>query len=217
MEAVQLLLQAPMSTTSIEQGHGSLATVHRAHPQLGSDALCVRSRAHQMRPLFAGEHPSKTKSDRRLQHDINVLEKKRPERLGGRQLFLRELFAQVRSSHSGKLPSSLRQRLFKQHGEQWLTMSEERRAEYNSQAQRPSAEKSKTGCRGPGFLRTTQSLQRQRGADEARRTASLCRVPAPGRQAYPTFDSKLYSKKHSLECPRFSHVSGHPRGPGSYV
>ena len=25
------------------------------------------------------------------------------------------------------------------------------------------------------------------------------------------------SKKHSLECPWFRHVPGHPRGPGSYV
>ena len=50
-DAVKLLGQVPWSTTGVEQGHGSLAVMHRFHPDYTLTHLCSRAMIHQVRSL----------------------------------------------------------------------------------------------------------------------------------------------------------------------
>ena len=52
-DAVALIAEAPWSTTGVEQGHGSMAVLHRFHPDYSSTTICARALAHQLRTLFA--------------------------------------------------------------------------------------------------------------------------------------------------------------------
>ena len=49
---VQLLAEAHWASTSVEQGHGSAATLHRLRKQYGANMLCQRSMLHMLRHLL---------------------------------------------------------------------------------------------------------------------------------------------------------------------
>ena len=130
---------------------------------MSSDVLAIRAKAHQLRPLLMGQLQSK--AQQRLQRQIERLQRKRPQKLSGRHIFLQELFQQLQSSHES-ISSSLKQAVFKQHGEQWHRMPEARRQEYSQLALQLSEQKRQTVLADLAFLRTAQSLQTSRADAE---------------------------------------------------
>ena len=51
-DAVLLLGEINLSTTSVEPAHGSTSQIHNFHPVYNLEALCVRSLVHQLRSWF---------------------------------------------------------------------------------------------------------------------------------------------------------------------
>ena len=49
------------------------------------------------------------------------------------------------------------------------------------------------------------------------RKSDCSQAAAPRRSTHPALEIKFHTKIYCTECPWFRHVSGHPRGPGSYV
>ena len=52
VEAITLLAETHWSSCGVEQAHGSMAVMHRFHPDYIRSVLCIRSLMHQMRYLF---------------------------------------------------------------------------------------------------------------------------------------------------------------------
>ena len=61
-DGLSLLLDAPWTSVSVEQAHGSMGTLHRQHPEVGGDLLAHRSMLHQCRALFNPSEEDKTRA-----------------------------------------------------------------------------------------------------------------------------------------------------------
>ena len=104
MEACRLMADISFSTIAVEQGHGSLAVVHRSHPRYGEFLLAVRSFLHAVRSLFRDPQiPVKLK---RLETERARLEKKNPNKLNGASL----LAGAAAGNAMAALPGGLRRR-----------------------------------------------------------------------------------------------------------
>lgn len=85
------------STTLVEQGHGSVAVIHKVHPEYSPATLAARGMVHMMRSLPPAEVDPETASAS-TQRAIRSLQRKRPHKLSGRHVFLRECIAAAGSS-----------------------------------------------------------------------------------------------------------------------
>ena len=54
-EGLPLLSEVHFSTTCIEQGHGSTATIQRHHRKYGQDMVAMRVMLHMCRPLVSNQ------------------------------------------------------------------------------------------------------------------------------------------------------------------
>ena len=80
-DALRLLAQCQWSTTTIEQGHGSLAVVHQYHKGYGPMSLTQRAFIHMLKVLVA--ESAEAKSERLTKKGAAALDKKQPEKSGG--------------------------------------------------------------------------------------------------------------------------------------
>ena len=111
---VQLLAEVQWTSTSVEQGHGSAATLYRLHKQYGANMLCQRSLLHMMRHLV----PTDDGDDRiatKLEREEATLEAKRPQYFGGCQAFFRDLMAAAKASHEEPLSQKAVRSLMSKH------------------------------------------------------------------------------------------------------
>ena len=116
--ALNLLKESPMSTTLVEQAHGSGAQLMRRHPTYEVNTLTTRSTVHNCRSWF---HPSQLdKQERRLRLVLENLEwaDKQVDKCGARDAFLKLLVCKWKGSlrdlgHSGL---AIRKACFSRHG-----------------------------------------------------------------------------------------------------
>lgn len=93
---VQLLAEVHWTTTGVEQGHGSAATMHRLHGGFGAKQLCARAFLHMARLLFADD--AEAALQRRAEDRVAALKRKCPGRVSGQNMFLRDMFLQAKAN-----------------------------------------------------------------------------------------------------------------------
>jgi hypothetical protein len=88
-EGIDLLSHVHWTTTSIEQGHGSMALVHRLHRYYSAQQLCQRAFIHAIRALAADpDDDPAARSVRALDKKLVQLSRRQPQRITGRHIFL---------------------------------------------------------------------------------------------------------------------------------
>ncbi len=111
--AIQLLGDASWSTVAAEQGHGSSAVLHRAHRQYGPAMLSARSLVHMMRPLFSDNLEESQLS--MLHARLERLDSKNPDKIHGRHMFFKSLFAASSTSSDSPMSQARKEALMVNH------------------------------------------------------------------------------------------------------
>ena len=89
---LQLLLDAPWSTSATEQGHSMGALIKRAHPEMTEHSVIARAMVYGFVKLLPAP-TQKEKIVERLKKQMAQLDRKKPERVGARQMFFADLMA----------------------------------------------------------------------------------------------------------------------------
>lgn len=121
VRTLELLRDVAWTTLTVEQQHGSLASLRRLHPEYGSDTLTARATVLQMRRLL----PKPSDEERelmRLSKGIRKLLAKQPSKAAGRQALLAALFEvfRARSWHDRAKPKGIEQRMLTNHHNIWM-------------------------------------------------------------------------------------------------
>jgi len=130
-KAVEKLAAINWSTAAVEQGHGSLATIHKFHPEYGPETLMIRAFLHMMRVL-AQEDPE-CKKMLRLSDKTARLRLKQPEKINGRHIFMQDELIRARR-RAGFLTQSLKTATMKLHGKKYKALSAITKRKYDAKA-----------------------------------------------------------------------------------
>ena len=143
VKGVMLLREVHWTTVVVEQGHGSVATVHKLHREFGPDMVVARSFLHMLKPLIFASPDDRNRAA--FLARIAKLERKVPQRLNGRSLFLADLFNEARQLlvPGVPFPRDTQQRLFETHSDLYDGLSVEQRSCYEQRAVRESDGKAK--------------------------------------------------------------------------
>ena len=119
LQGLDLLARAGWSTTATEQGHSSSGCLMKLHKMYGARTMQDRACVMAASPLF-----SKTNFERKLfalERRLASLDRRRPNYLTGRQLFLRELnYTANRMRLEGKnFKPDFRKGIMIDHGKLW--------------------------------------------------------------------------------------------------
>ena len=132
---LQLLNEVRWSTAVVEQGHGSTAAVHRYHPMYSPEKLALHAFLHMFAKLLAPPRGARSSASR---HDAAVarIEAKRPSRVNGRGMFLKDVFLQARQelAEGARLSNARRLALVEQHAAAYDALPLARRQSYEEQA-----------------------------------------------------------------------------------
>ena len=173
-DAVVLIAEASWSTTGVEQGHGSMAMLHRFHPDYSSSTICARALVHQLRNLFAT--PPEVKQQARTQTKLDKHDNKCPEKQGGRHAFLADCYASVAAELPAgtKLSNSLRKRVFQTHAEVYANLPLHIKEKYQAVAAETSAAKRRKLNEDIIHLRGCLKLQKIRLQEEITKHGRQC-------------------------------------------
>ena len=161
-DAAVLIAEAPWSTTGVEQGHGSMAMLHRFHPDYSSSTICARALVHQLGKLFAT--PPEAKQKARTKTQLDKHDNKCPETQGGRHVFLAGCYAPVAAElpAGAKLSNPLRKRMFQTHAEVYANLPLHIKEKYQAVAAETSAAKRRKLNEDIICLRSCLKLQKIR-------------------------------------------------------
>ena len=134
-DGLKLLGEVSWTTCGVEQGHGSVAVIHKLHPEYCVPTIAARSLLHQARSLFAS--PSQALPIPRAQKRLEKMLGSQPERIGGKHVFLADAYAAAKSvlQRSGqKLSNELRLEIMRKHGAEYNKLPLEKRMQYEELA-----------------------------------------------------------------------------------
>ena len=123
----------PWTTAVVEQGHGSTATVAKAHSGLTHQVTALRGFLHLCRSLFERQA--------RPSEDPSLLPVEGPRkqlaRITGRHMYLAELFEAVQQAQGDgvSLSREVRQALMKEHSHLYSKLEPQEQARYSQAAQ----------------------------------------------------------------------------------
>ena len=176
VEAVKLMGDISWSTTSVEQAHGSMATLHRYHPMYDERMLCQRSMVHMMRALFAARDESRgvVHAEKRLA----ILAKKAPEKLTGRHVYLADCMATLNDMdvRDPQERVEMGRRLMRLHGHRFKALSPSDKAAYDDRAVSLALEKRMALEEEIEELIERRSLTIARNVQEQRQRREVTRV-----------------------------------------
>lgn len=132
-EGLQLLAEVSWTTCGVEQGHGSVAVLHRLHPDYSLATLAARSMIHQTRSLFERPARALDKVASRLRRVAN----KAPEKSSGRHYFLGEAYAalkQVLVAQGQSMTNDLRLKVMREHAGIYRALPLAKRRRYEAAA-----------------------------------------------------------------------------------
>ncbi len=95
VQCIQLITQLSWSAQLTEQGHGSAAAVHHLHPAHAAPKLALKSFLHMCRALAAKS--ASTLAMHRRQRKRQRLQAKSPHVISGRNVFVNDLSAYMKS------------------------------------------------------------------------------------------------------------------------
>lgn len=137
-EAVGLLAEVAWGTKVAEEQHASAAVVTKYHPEMSEDAVCIRAFLHTCRNFL----PTLSDSERHLQRmelRLQSLERKRPQNIRGRQVFISRLIQLIKLRQAEGLPVPHRKKLVKASSHLWGQTNEADKQRYEHAAQISSA------------------------------------------------------------------------------
>ena len=133
VEGIERLGDVHWSTTIVEQGHGSAAVVHKVHRQYGLNMLCQRAMIHMTRGLFPA--PAEEAKDQRSQQRLTTLSKKQPQKISGRQVFMKDCM-EVASEGPKKERGAKGQAVMRLHSSLWEALPDRDKMQYERRASR---------------------------------------------------------------------------------
>ena len=132
-EGVSLFRDVHWTTNNIEQGHGSAATIVRAHKQYGRNMLSQRSFIHMMRFMFPNAESvgaGRSRSDARLECLMGM----QPQKITGRHVFLADLQAALATAVPLARRGEVGQVMMARHGMVYRGLKPALREEYEARA-----------------------------------------------------------------------------------
>lgn len=162
-QTVAKLRDIAWTTTGAEQSHGSVAIVHRFHKMFGAPSLSQRAFLAMTRPLFT---PSEAEIQAaRMRQRLQALNRRRPERITGRHMYLGELMAAAKVEMQGrKLPQDLMTNILQQHAEKYKALPLARRLMYEQLAKQKVYEGRSAIDESIGVMTSSILLQKIRDA-----------------------------------------------------
>ena len=96
LDTLKLLADIPWSTLVVEQQHGTMASIHRHHPEYELNTLMGRTLLMQVRRLLP--HMSEDEQQlARLRRELDKALSRQPEKQGARHAIVSQLFGHLRS------------------------------------------------------------------------------------------------------------------------
>jgi len=135
-QALELVMDCPWGTASAEQQHASATLFKKFHPEYGMETLMLRSMLHSFRLLLPGAVEGEKQLASQLKR-VQVLMAKKPERISGRHLFVKDLVGEADSWRQDKrkhMPTDVQKVIFKRHGARWATMGAKTKERYKARA-----------------------------------------------------------------------------------
>ena len=137
---LELLLMASWSSTPVEQAHSVTHCLMRRHRAYSVRTMRARVMLNMMRVLTRPSHDAKIK---KFVGQLDVLQRKVPRRISGRQAFLSKVNARLQASHAGSPThkNKLRLKVFKHHGKAWQGMHHTSRQKFEAVAEKMHKQK----------------------------------------------------------------------------
>ena len=135
-KAIMLMADCPWATVCAEQQHGSASIIRKYHEHLGEESLMSRAFAHTMRRLLPGMSVEE-KQIARARQRLERLDRKRPDNLGGRQLYVRDLMsvaADWQKDGTRCVPGRVQHVIMKKHGDRWKGYPASTKLKYDARA-----------------------------------------------------------------------------------
>ncbi|MCH9637833.1 MAG: hypothetical protein K0U16_07815 [Gammaproteobacteria bacterium] len=131
-ETVRLMSEISWSSTVTEQGHSAVAQVHRLHHRYSKENLVKHAFLRQVRPLF---QPYVDRSAR-ARAKLSALQKKNPNKCGGKALFLGQAISAlaVKFPAKDRKGSAFGKYLLTEASRMWALLSREAQQDYALQA-----------------------------------------------------------------------------------
>lgn len=121
-EAVGLLGEISWGTKVAEEQHASAAVVSKYHPEMAEEAVCVRAFVHTCRNLLPCLSDGE-RHVRRMQERLGRLQRKRPQNIGGRQVFISDLMRLISMNIASGRPVPPRARIIANSAHLWARTS----------------------------------------------------------------------------------------------
>ena len=213
-QAVRLLGQIPWTTTTVEQGHGSTAIIHRLHRQYGEETLCRRAMVHMMRCLFATDPTSSAET--RVEARRKALAKWQPEKISGRHIFLADCMAEAKQQAGDEMTKAVGIAVMRKHGALFRGLPAAEQFEYEARARQRVASERKDiddaldNLVAARELRVRRLQDEELGIAEAFRVAN-CRFSSTDLSSLASlWNSDKYSIQGVAQLRQLAHVAPQP-------
>ena len=134
-----LLLDAPWGTASVEQQHASATVVKKFHPEISQESLMERAFLHTFRLLLPSPDTEAQRVEAQRQRVIQLLFRRRPQAIGGRQVFVKDLIGLSedwkRAGSKAVQGPAVQKTIMKGHGARWAKLPAHVRQQYEAKAQ----------------------------------------------------------------------------------
>lgn len=133
---VELLLQVPWATTSVEQAHSSVTLIKRQHPLYEIDAVLIRAGLHTARRLLPGKS-SQQKALEKVQQQIRIFRQSNHREVSGSNMYLQALCEAAKGKarrHATKVTVQQWDNIFKKHHRGWAQLAPHHKAEFEQEA-----------------------------------------------------------------------------------
>ena len=128
--AFKLLAEAPFSTKTVEQPHGSIACSRAVHPELSTQVVATRAALHQCRHIAATDPDDRIEA--RLLKRIETVERKRNRRVSANNMHWKAEMARAKAA-LGNTPAH-HQMFLAQCSEAFKTLPPQRKRQYEAMA-----------------------------------------------------------------------------------
>ena len=143
VDGIKRLGEVRWTTAAIEQGHGSVAVMHRTHSEYGADMLSQRAFVHMLRALFADPQAEAEASNmRRINAQLQTAGAKQPQRITGRHVFLADYLDSIKQSVVAEKRAELGKRAMSRHARVYSLLPPDVVLQYEARALRMVEERS---------------------------------------------------------------------------
>ena len=215
VEGILLLRDVHFATNNIEQGHGSAATIIRAHKRYGKNMLSQRSFIHMMRFMFPSSSAESGVSKSRSEAKLESLMAYQPQRITGRHIFLGDLQTALATAVPLERRGEVGQTMMVRHALVYKGLKPALREEYEARAANMSSARRKANDDELAtLLRQRQDSghirSRQDPGDPAQLQVSTCRLSETDLATIAAMYSSFEFSERKVEALREQAIVGPP-------